>query len=624
MDHQLFRDLSWNDLEGWARKTDLNQIESYKSEVSDLDSIQDNHVMATVHGSKTYLTEVWFENKELKSSCTCDLGSRCKHAVAVILVLLDKLNASITIPDFINEPSIPSNKTTTNSKASSATSTRQVDYQRVRTALSKVHKEDLIEWCATLIVSKPDLLTDLPDGIEQSAFLPKKPRFTKRKIAQIQDKILLETSLRDFGHSWTYRKLDDSEIPNYSEIRDDFQDLAELGLDSELLKLAGQLADLGTEQVMVCDPPGEIYEQLRDCMTIAGAVLESSELTQAQKVATYWEWRLIDEFDLTMGIPEPADVKLGPDDWRVVANHFMNLLNETPPEENDVITSHRRKNMLNRAIEALKAANAIKEVVELMESELPFAQDHRELVDFLIEIREFERAKYWIVQGRQTFKRSNRDIANELLRKWRDIAIHQNDFALAASVSVHFFIDKPGVDTFETVRDDCQKSGNWNQVRSILLEFLTTGTFTLTNPNWPLPGTGFDDIDQPVQRSNYPDYRELIFIAIAEGRLDDAVAWYRSAPDRTKSRVGIEIAPKIKDSHPEVSLDIWKRRMHSLIGQSSTKAYQEAVTYLKQARDLMTANGQVAEYELFVSSIRTAYKNKRRLMQELDLLEHGE
>ena len=210
MEHQLFRELSWNDLDDWVGNKVLNRGKSYKSDVEDLASVKDNHVVATVHGTSTYLTEVWFDDEDLQSSCTCpyDWGIHCKHAVAVILVLLDKIRTNKPIPNAEDVPSARSRKLSTTSESSTEEDFGQFDIKKVRVALSKIKKEELVAWCAELIVSSSNLDVNLPGGIEPKTLLPDKANVTNQQVTQILDGILYETSLRYYESEWGYGEED--------------------------------------------------------------------------------------------------------------------------------------------------------------------------------------------------------------------------------------------------------------------------------------------------------------------------------------------------------------------------------------------------------------------------------
>ena len=628
MDHQLFRNLTWNDLDDWVGSTILSRGKSYKTEVTNLASVKDNHLIATVHGSRTYQTEVWFDQEKLKSDCTCpyDWGIHCKHAVAVILVFLDKLKENESIPQADDSRLVGLHKVSTGANKATEANLGRFDDQKVRRALSKIKKGELVEWCAKLIVSQSDLEADLPGDINPKTLLPDRAKPTKQQIAQILARIRLETSCRYFESEWGYGDQDYGDLPDYDQFKEDFSILAEMGSADVLLQLATELLDLSTEQLNESDPPAETYEQLRDCMRIAGTALNSSDFSPALKVITVWEWQLLDEFDLLADAPRPEnEISLSQDDWRLVANHFIRRLHEDPihTDQENYIARYRRSRLLNRATEALESADAYSEVVQLMESELPHCQNHVELVDLLIQNMDFERAKHWIASGRREFRDSYPGIASDLLLRWQGIAIRQNDLALAASVAAYFFMQRCDLTNYELVREACQKLSKWDQIRPVLLEFLESGKFNPAEGNWSLPAIGLDDVDQPIEKPHHPRYPELIDIALAENRFDDAVDWFHKAPNHIVSGLDVEIAPKIQDSHPEVALEIWERNIHDLISQVKTKAYQAAMPYLKLMRELMTANDQVNRFERFVKSLRATHKNKRRLMQELDTLEHG-
>ena len=109
-------------------------------------------------------------------------------------------------------------------------------------------------------------------------------------------------------------------------------------------------------------------------------------------------------------------------------------------------------------------------------------------------------------------------------------------------------------------------------------------------------------------------------MALDEQRPDDAVRSYRQAPSGEVS-VSRTLAVAVKETHPEVTLEIWKERIESLIGTVKPKAYREAMYPLADMQSLLEEAGREEEFRAYVKVLRGRHKAKRRLMEELDFLE---
>ena len=80
----LFKQLTWDDLQEWAGGRVLSRGQSYQRSrrVQDLVQTPSGGLVAWVQGEARYATRVDYEDGELISACTCPYGSTCKHAVA--------------------------------------------------------------------------------------------------------------------------------------------------------------------------------------------------------------------------------------------------------------------------------------------------------------------------------------------------------------------------------------------------------------------------------------------------------------------------------------------------------------------------------------------------------------
>jgi len=94
----LFEGLTWNDLTSWAGSKIVSRGKSYQRSgyVKELACAPDGSLIAWVDGTERYATQVFFEDDELESDCTCPYWDTCKHAVAVVVEYLENLIAEVT------------------------------------------------------------------------------------------------------------------------------------------------------------------------------------------------------------------------------------------------------------------------------------------------------------------------------------------------------------------------------------------------------------------------------------------------------------------------------------------------------------------------------------------------
>jgi len=93
--------VTWDDVANWAGSRSMTRGRAYQrgGRVHDLATTTDSRLIATVSGTRSYTTGVWWEAKVLHSRCTCPVGwNGCKHAVAVLATYLDMLAKSAVVP----------------------------------------------------------------------------------------------------------------------------------------------------------------------------------------------------------------------------------------------------------------------------------------------------------------------------------------------------------------------------------------------------------------------------------------------------------------------------------------------------------------------------------------------
>lgn len=627
MKEDPYRLLSWDDLIRWAGKNILDRGKNYRSQVTDLAVCEDGQLMATVQGQDHYLTQVWFGDDGLQYRCTCPYWAPCKHAVAVVLVYLDRTGSGQAVPEIAAEEFEAAAEAYRLIAIPEEEPGSRIDPEKVRAALEQLSKKEIIEWAVGTIAGDPGLWESLPPGLRLDDLRNKnlgKPEITAKQIARIRQEIRRVTRTRVWRNDWDGRDYSyDEDGPDYSSIEWQFQNLLDAGHTETLIELGEELFELGHGQLEESDDEGEIATQLTNCMKLVFEAMRRSDGPAPEQLIRYWDM-LSDDFGLLDEIPPPVnEAKMTKADWLQVAGEFMGRLDPSPGQKKeDRIASrywdYRRNRVLDCAVEALVKAGDNDRAVELMVSELPRCGNYVGLVDHLLKSGDHELAERWARKGFQQTIKTDSHIAMRLARKLQEVAAKQKNKPQVAALEAEFFFMAPDTDQYRNTRKVCRQSGHWDRVRPFLLRYLETGDGVWSDAGWPLPKTGLGFPEPEYQK--FPDWGSLISVALDEKRSDDAVRWYRQAPSGQVSST-MTLAGAVKKTHPDVALDIWKERIESLISTVKVKAYREAMRPLEDVRSLMRETEREEEYQAYVVELRKHHRAKRKLMEELDFLE---
>lgn len=187
------------------------------------------------------------------------------------------------------------------------------------------------------------------------------------------------------------------------------------------------------------------------------------------------------------------------------------------------------------------------------------------------------------------------------------------------ALQVDTFLNATTTDNYQLAKTSCKNSKCWQKVEPKLLQFLETGDSPLSADDWPLPATKLKIPKRRNQR-DFPAYNDLIDIALHEKRIKDALCWFQQAPH--KHYHADTIAHVVQKLHPNISLDIWQRKIERLIAQAKPRAYRDATPYLKKVKKLMQSIKLSDDYRHYILQLRTQHKAKRRLFEELEALEN--
>ena len=336
----------------------------------------------------------------------------------------------------------------------------------------------------------------------------------------------------------------------------------------------------------------------------------------------YWDKLMNDEYSLLEGLEPPVEeARLSRTDWREVAEAFGNRLASSPkPASDDRWSSekYRRERLLACTQSALFNAGEDERAIRLMIEELPYCDNYVELVQCLLASKAYDQAAHWAHQGFHKTLDDQPGIAWKLVELLVEIARKRRDWLLVAALRVEAFVWHTNMDKYRDAEKAGRKADCWQQVRHALLRFLETGTAPSSTAGWPLPATGLQWSGSRFSRT-FPEHNDLIAIALYESRTEDALRWFREAPNQDYHAEAV--AKAVAGTHPDVSLEVWRRKAENLIARVQPRAYREAVPYLSRMEKLLQSLGRGDEYRDYISALRLRHKAKRRLMEELDKLE---
>ena len=145
----------------------------------------------------------------------------------------------------------------------------------------------------------------------------------------------------------------------------------------------------------------------------------------------------------------------------------------------------------------------------------------------------------------------------------------------------------------------------------------------MDNRGLATPKTGTETLER-LDPGRFPQYGELIAIAIHEKRPDQVIHWYDRMPKRGHNWYGSveeQVANALRASYPDRAAAIWKVLAERWIGQVQPKAYREAAVYLRKPKSLLAEIGRTGSGRYTWTRSGREHARKRPLLDVLDALE---
>lgn len=621
------QDLSWSDLESWAGSRVVSRGKSYHrgKMVKELAISDAGDLVAWVSGSTTYATRVFIDKGALASVCTCPYYGACKHAVAVILEFLDRIENGKNVAQADEkderlllteeESEYSGNEDDRDDDGDEDTLNRAKQSARsdIDDYLGRKTKKELLNMISGIISRTPEVGEELRYRTKISHGKPSElAKTVEREILRISSEPGWRNYWKHTGHT-----------PDYSRVKSGLQRLLDGGHADEVVRLGEKLFSQGINQVEQSNDEGETAEEVADALTIVFHALGKCSLADDDKMEKAVDFALRDEYGLCHGLEVFWKRKFGKKDWSELADRLLGRLRDMKDgsSEHSFSRNYRRDRLTDEIIRALESAGRNAEMIDLCTKEAETTGSYVRLVKQLRKAQRISEAESWIRKGITATLSKLPGIASDLKNELLEIRRRNKDWFYVAAIRADEFFENPGIEPFKDLKSASEKAEVWPQVRETALHFLEFGTRPKRGNDWPLPDTGLENSGRSRKLSP-PITDILIDVAIYEKRVDDALRWYEAASKKEREWLGDgredNVAAAIADAHPYKAVEIWKRIAESHISNANVGEYIAGGNYLRKVRRTLIKNGKASEWDTYVARLREANRRRPRLIEILD------
>ena len=614
-----FTKLTWDDLEEWAGSRIAGRGRTYQQQgrVSELVKTSDGALVAWVAGSDRYATLVDMDTDGLPSSnCSCPYGIDCKHAVAVLLEYLNRLENNRDVPAAGGNDermAILADEYGDDEDDDEILSGHPAE--EIEGFLKGKTKARLIELILELAREYPEIARDLAYREQLGS------GNTNALVTRLRKEI------REIGEEpgWQNDWEDDGFIPDYSGVRNKLEALLKAGHADDVLTLGRELIDTGTRQVAESNDEGETEMEIAACMPVIVEALDRSSLSPVEKLAWAVDAELEDQFEICAAFEEYLDQEHPKEAWHALADRLLLRLAELKrPKGDDGYSRHYARDRLsNWTIHALEEAGREDEIIPLCEAEAKRTGSYDRLVECLMAEHRFEEAERWIHEGIRATEKAWPGIAAGLRTQLQNIRTQQDNRPAVAAMQAEEFVRHSSLRAFTDSKKAAGKAKVWPTVRRCLLVYLEKGILPWKQEDWPLPESGLD-APEPDRKERFPMVDDLMEIAMLEKKPDQVLHWYDQQPKRAYDWFGSKedrIAEAVKEQFPDRAIAFWTKLAEDQIARVKVNAYYEAAEYLRKLKHVLAETGRKAEWEAYLTNLRKKHARKPRLMEILDGVE---
>jgi len=626
---KILRELTWNDVSNWVGSRVLKRGEDYfkRCRVTNL-RIAPQGILATVSGNDKYTTLVTIRgqgrHKEIVSDCTCPYGAGCKHAVATVLAFSQAIKEKREIPIAQStDPNIMKKKgldddgygeddcddpgdTQTRLKKSSAKPSQDNDITKF---LDQHDKEFLIKLLTKLANRYPEVHAELLDSA----------RLAGGKINKLVSSIRQEIDNITSEPAWHNHWSDEGNNADFSRVNSMMITLFDQGYYDAVIAIARELLEKGNSYVEICDDEGDSASQISECLEIGFKAVTRCGWPNVSKIMFLIEAELQDDYDLCGNTYEILESIRDKAAWSAVADDLSGRLANLSFSKNfnnEFNSNYRRDRISNFLISALAKSGRNEEILPLCEKEAGITGSWVRYVERLIGAKKYDEARRAAENGIRQVGQKYPGIAGTLREHIAKLAEKNGDYDAVVSLRQEEFLDSPCLSNYSKLLEAAVNTKSKTAVREWALTFLETGN------------VGAQDNFKTLQKAKknpderFPAYEVLIDIADKEKDADKVLHWYRQSCGKNRWFSGkyVRVARAIAEKYPDEALKIWCTLAENQIALTKPSAYETAVGYLKQARDIYQKSRRTKDWESYVSVLRETNKKKIRFIQSLRTL----
>lgn len=514
--------LTWDDLSQWTDSRSLERGRSYqrRGAVSNLNLLPDGGLLAEVVGTHRYATRVSVVgrsrelSKRLEATCSCPVGHRCKHGVAVILEFLNAIENSTDVPktdgddprltlikngwddgtseddfddeDFEETHSVAVDvSATSNSSKSAAGKNRsrkkKSTWRSVRSA-RRVTDADIVGFLSAK--SEDDLVSIVmqvcrSDAKLRQSYVDRIMLETGDHAAMIREarkELRSVTSVEAWYNSWEGH----GSLPDYSRLRSQLRLLVDAEQFDAVIELGRELIQCGLQQVEQSHDQGETAGEIISTLSIVAEAIGPCSLTDVDKILFVYDSFLKDDFDLCQSLGNVLDQRYPRSVWADVAEKLKSRLASLPASEEDRSTakfmkSYRRERLSGWIIESLEAAGDKTAATDFCIKEAKKAGTWQRAVDRLIDLKRYDEAKELATQGLANTDPMYAGLTNCLQDALATIAAKSKDYSVAVAIAAERFVSRPGVASFQDLLKVAKKAKCEAATKTVAMHFLETG-----------------------------------------------------------------------------------------------------------------------------------------------------
>jgi uncharacterized Zn finger protein len=552
-------------------------------------AIEGNTLTACVTGAENYEVELWVEEDELQSSCTCPLGVDdifCKHCVAVGLVWLANPKAA--------KP-----------QKSDSSVEKPVTFQEVQQFVEEQEKSTLVRWILDRV--------QRDEGWRQQFFL---------KVASQRSQGLdLTTFRRALGDAIVVRDfIDWDEVSEYadgiSSVFSSIQDLLETHPNAVIELCATAIPMMEKAMNSVDDSNGEMGSILEEFVELHYEACDLAKPDPIQLAEFLFHSEINSDFGSFSGAVSIYGNLLGAQGLAYYQQRAESMWQEFPTlTSKDESKWNYKRNKLQRILENLAHQKGdLEAVVAIKQRDLSSARTYLEIAELYFQDGQRDRALEWAESGLKAFENLDGRLKEFVIEEYHRRGRIEDALELAWQAFTHSVT----LYSYQQLKTQTERATQWAIWRDKALAYIRQ----LLDPQIP-PKSVKAKGKRETSSSNLNLYSRigrdrslLVEIFLWEG--EDELAWQEAQAGGCSKQLWLKLADRRQHTHPEDALPIYQREIEPLVQQTNNAAYDNALSFLIKVRELMLRLNQQAEFNALVTHLRQTYKAKRNFMALLN------